>query len=201
MPITATARCRKAGLRIAGTVPWGTPVSSRACGVYLVSLSQDPNANAGLRARAPIDRHSIEQWIEQVPTMELDRSEATVDGIVQRLNEFWLTDESTLYIGKATSLQSRINAYYSTSLGHRGPHAGGHWIKTLAVLQKTFLHFAEVANCEKSEAELLRAFVTCVSQATRQRVGDIPLPFANLELPEGKRKCRKRHGIGKCKLP
>jgi hypothetical protein len=169
--------------------------------VYVVSLSQDPNANAGLRARAPIDRNSIQQWISRVPTIELDRSEATVEGIIQRLREFWLADESILYIGKATPLQSRIKAYYDTPLGNRGPHAGGHWIKTLSILRKTFLHFAEVADCERSEAELLRAFVAGVSRATRQRVGDPPLPFANLEFREGKRKRRKRHGIGKCKLP
>jgi hypothetical protein len=73
--------------------------------------------------------------------------------------------------------------------------------RPFTILHGTFLHFAEVADCERSEAELLRAFVARVSQATRQRVGDPPLPFANLELPDGKRKQRKRHGIGKCKLP
>lgn len=199
--ITVTALFREVALRIIGTVPWGTPISSRACGVYAVSLSQDPNRSAGLHAQAPIDRCSVHQWISRVPTIELDKSKATVEAIIQRLSKFWIPDESILYIGKATPLRSRIKAYYATPLGDRGPHAGGHWIKTLSILHETFLHFAEVVDCERSEADLLRTFVARVSEATRQRVGDPPLPFANLELPEGKRKQRKRHGIGKCKLP
>jgi hypothetical protein len=201
VPIAASALFSEVGLRIAGTVPWGTPVYSRACGVYVVSLSRNPTCNAGLHAQAPIDRRSVQKWISRVQTIELDKSKATVKGVIQRLSKFWLADESILYIGKATPLRSRINAYYATPLGDRGPHAGGHWIKTLSKLNETFLHFAEVADCERSEADLLRAFVAGVSQATRQRVGDPPLPFANLELPDGKQKQRKRHGIGKSKLP
>lgn len=200
MPITPAALFREVGLRVTGTVPWGTPVPSRACGVYVVSQSQDPNSCAGLDAQAPIDRRLVQQWLSRVPTITLDESKATVQGIVQRLGTFWLADESILYIGKATPLRSRIKAYYDTPLGDRRPHAGGHWIKTLSTLHKTFLHFAEVADCEKSEAELLRAFVARVSPATRERIGDPPLPFANLELPGGGQKLRKRHGIGKCTL-
>jgi hypothetical protein len=166
-----------------------------------VSLSQDPNRSVGLHAQAPIDRRLVQQWISRVPTFELDKSRATASGVIERLSKFWLADESILYIGKATPLRSRINAYYRTPLGDRGPHAGGHWIKTLSILHKTFLHFAEVADCEKVEAELLQAFTRQISRVARQRVGEPPLPFANLELPNGKQKQRKCHGLGKCKLP
>ncbi len=139
--------------------------------------------------------------ISRVPSIELDKVNATAPGIINRLKQFWLADESVLYIGKATSLQSRIHAYYATPLGDRGPHAGGHWIKTLSVLHGTFLQFAEVADCEGSECELLQAFVRQVSPTTRQSVGDPPLPFANLEFcGANKRKQRKHPGIGRCKL-
>jgi hypothetical protein len=169
--------------------------------VYVVSLSQDPNRSVGLHAQPPIDRYSVQQWISRVPTFELDKSKATASGVIERLSRFWLPDESILYVGKARQLRSRVNAYYATPLGDRGPHAGGHWVKTLSVLHQTFLHFAEVADCEKVEAELLRVFARRVSQATRQRVGDPPLPFANLEFTSAEQRQRKRHGIGKCKLP
>jgi hypothetical protein len=149
VPIAATSLFRAVGLEIAGTVAWGSRVPSKACGVYIVSLSENPSRSAGM----------------------------------------------------PTPLQSRIGAYYATPLGNRGPHAGGHWVKTLAVLSETFVHYAEVADCEKAETTLLRAFSTRVSPATRQRIGEPSLPFANLEFPDGTRKQRKRHGIGKCKLP
>lgn len=151
MPITPRTLFREVGLEVTGAVAWGTPVSSEACGVYVVSLSQDPSRSGGLRAQAPIDRGSIERWIARVPTIELDKFKTTAGGVIERLSRFWLTDESILYIGKATPLRSRINAYYATPLGNRGPHAGGHWIKTLSVLNETFVHFAEVPECEKVE--------------------------------------------------
>lgn len=201
MPTTTTALFQEVGLRITGSVPWGTPEPSKACGVYVVSLSSDPSRHANLHAQAPIDPRSVQQWISRVPTIQLDKANATAPAIINRLKQFWLDDESILYIGKATPLQSRIRAYYGTPLGDRGPHAGGHWLKTLSMLNETFVHFAEVADCESSECELLQAFVRQVSPITRQRVGDPPLPFANLELRVGDKPLqRKHHGIGKCKL-
>src|SRR5262245_51227108 len=92
--------------------------------------------SATSNARAD-DRSSIQKWISRVPTMELDRSKATVLGVTARLSKFWLADESILYIGKATPLRSRIDAYYRTPLGDRGPHAGGHWLKTRRGLRPT----------------------------------------------------------------
>lgn len=199
MPITTSQLFAQAGLRITGTVQWGTPASSRACGVYVVSLSADPTKQVCLPT-APIDRQRAQAWISRVPTIKLDGLEPTVGTLIKRLREFWLPDESILYIGKATPLRKRINAYYSTPLGSKGPHAGGNWLKTLSMLEETFVHYAEVADCEKSEAELLGIFTRAVSPTTLKRIRDPerPFPFANLAYPP---RTYKRHGISKSKLP
>ena len=115
------------------------------------------------------------------------------------LSEFWLSDESTLYIGKTSSLRNRVRGYYKTPLGDRRPHAGGHWIKTLSLLSETFVYYAESPDPEHAESRLIQAFVTRVSSSTKHRLRDAehPFPFANLEFPRGN---RKDHGIAKSKL-
>jgi hypothetical protein len=140
----------------------------------------------------------LSRWIEAAPQMRLDNAAPTVDLLSDRLGDFWLPDESILYIGKATALRGRIGEYYRTPLGARRPHAGGHWIKALSILEDTFVHFAVCAEPEVAEQDLLSAFVASVSSETRRALRDPehPFPFANLEFPPG---VRKRHGIAKAR--
>ena len=54
---------------------------------------------------------------------------------------------NVLYIGKAPKrnngkgLGNRVNEYYRTEYGARNPHAGGHWIKSLAKLENLFVYY------------------------------------------------------------
>jgi hypothetical protein len=119
--------------------------------------------------------------------------------LCNRLAGFWLSDENVIYIGKATSLKTRIAAYYNTPLGNRGPHAGGHWVKTLslAVLNQVCVYFAETASPEDAEDRLLAAFSQRVSESTKKALYDptLPIPFANLKFRR-----RKMHGVSRSTL-
>ena len=167
MPSTVSALFASAvGLRARGVVPWLDHVASDAPGVYIVSLSQDPDRNMSERHVAPINEGTVEAWIASVPSLTLDGARPSARDLARRLSEFWLPDESVLYIRKATTLRSRVDAFYRTPLGARGPHAGGHWIKTLSVLSETFVHFAELPDsqsAERAEQTLLNSFVWEVS--------------------------------------
>lgn len=196
MPTTVSELFAAANVRWMGSVAWRQPVPLNSGGVYVVSLAGTPESHPRLWARAPIDNNRVSEWLERVP-------ELTIDGIaspsslalVQRLSTFWLPDENVIYVGKATNLRRRVGEYYRTRLGDRRPHAGGHWIKTLAVLPRTFVHYGESKDPAASEALMLGRFVHGVSEETRQELGDPerPFPFANLEFP----RVRKRHGLSK----
>jgi hypothetical protein len=114
--------------------------------------------------------------------------------LLSRLAGFWLSDENIVYIGKAASLRGRVGDYYRTTLGDPRPHAGGHWVKTLAILGRARVYFAETPNHEEAEQRLLDAFRRGTSEAGRKSLFDpmLPIPFANLEFPPG---TRKKHGI------
>lgn len=173
------------GLKVDGSVRWGEKPAERASGVYVVSLHEDPSATEGLD-EAPLDLVAIERWIERVPTLTLSGKRPSPDGVAGHLARWWLADEAIVYIGKATSLHQRLGQYYSTPLGDRSPHAGGHWIKTLAILDTLWVHFSQVpAGIDPEDVEqqgLLPAFAAGVSPGTTEvhpEPGRVT-PFANL---------------------
>ena len=200
MPSTVSDLFEAVSLERTGIVPWLDSVPSNEPGVYIVSLSPEFYLNGRVFKQAPIDPAAISKWIGRVPRLELDKSPGPPpDELMKRIGEFWLPDESVLYIGQTTSsLRKRVRQYLKTPLGDRKPHAGGHWIKTLSILNETFVHFAKSPDPKGVEQELLQAFVDRVSRKTRNGLRDPerPFPFANLEFPPGN---RKRHGIGKSK--
>ena len=200
MPSTVSDLLDAASLRLTGVVPWSQPVRTSAPGVYIVSLSSEFDCNGRLLATAPIDHDLVSKWIARVPTIELDgRCKPSADAVANRLSAFWLPDESTLYVGKAASLRNRVQSFYKTPLGDRRPHAGGHWLKTLSVLNGPFVYFAEAPEPEPAESRLIQAFISGVSQGTKRGLRDPvhPFPFANLEFPRG---TRKGHGIARSTL-
>ena len=202
MPSTITKLFDEAYIQWAGVVPWSVPVTSTNPGIYVVSLSEDPSQNYGAVGIAPIDCKLVRKWMNRVPTLTLDgNSNSSVTGLVKRLSSFWLPDESILYIGQTTSqnLRTRIRQYYITCLGNSKPHRGGHWIKTLSVLDQTFVHYAEDDDPKSVECRLLKTFIDNISSETKKNLydGDHPFPFANLEFPKGQ---RKHHGINKSTL-
>lgn len=172
MPSSAISLLKDAGLKPGGPVPWGQRLETTRRGVYLVCLTASPGAEGRQIRHPPIELTKIETWIERVPRIRIDGQPCTAEQLRERLAKFWLPDEAIFYIGKATLLRSRITAFYNTPLGDRGPHAGGHWIKTLSELDQALVYYAESNRPEEAECRLLRAFMKNVSKSSQARVYD-----------------------------
>jgi hypothetical protein len=133
----------------------------------------------------------------------MDGRRPTVQALRNRLQSFWLADESILYVGKATSLDSRVDSYYRSKIGRRSPHRGGMWLKTLAILESLWIHWCPTPDQEPAtvESSLLAMFMARVSPGSRSLypVADRqrPLPFANLEWQSGGKKYVRAHGLTK----
>jgi hypothetical protein len=200
MPTSPNQLLRQVGCAITGSVRWETKPESREQGVYIVSLHADPDKKAGL-PEASISEATVAAWIERVESLTLDGGRPEPIALMQRLARYWLPDEAIVYIGKATLLRKRLGQYYSTPLGDRGPHAGGHWIKTLTNLTSLTVHYAEldnVADPEAVEKQMLRIFSQAVSRQTRAAhpQQNLTIPFANLEIKgDGRRKHRIRNAV------
>ncbi len=195
MPSSVTALLNLVGLKPEGFALWKSPVACDKAGIYLVSISDDPDFKGGL-SNAPISKHSLAAWIATVPRMTIDDQPAEVEALQTRLEAFWLPDECILYIGKAgggsskQTLHKRIGAYYGTRLGKRSGHSGGHWIKTLNNLDSLFVHWSICADPVETEIKLIEAFAQHLSVNSRNNLFDPehPYPFANLELTKKIRK-------------
>jgi hypothetical protein len=190
---SAIALLRRFGLRAAGPVRWGEPPLTRAPGIYIVELP-------GKLPVAPLDPTVIARWRRRVPTMTVDGASATVPSLSDRLASFWIPSASVLYIGQASgTVRGRVGDYYSTPLGDRRPHAGGHWIKTLDCLADCLVWSSATDDYDAAERELLDEFARTVPPPERRALHDpwLVLPFANLQ--DGRR-VRKRHGIGGARI-
>lgn len=195
MPSTVGRLFETASLEPQGFVAWGRPVPVAEPGVYLVSLSDNPDSAEGTLDSIPISRGAIADLLGERPELSVDGSRGRPASLAERVAEFWLPDENILYVGLAgTSLASRVGAYYKTKLGRRSPHAGGWFLKLLDNLPKLHVHYATADDPDQAEDRMLSAFVTGVSAETKGclRDPDHPFPFANLEWPKG---VRKNHGI------
>lgn len=195
MPSSVLSIFAAAGLRPLGVTAWGGEVPEDEPGVYVVALDEDPEALTAHLPEAPIADGAIEHLLKVRPELQVDDRPPTPSGLRARLQQFWLPDETILYIGLASrSIRSRVDAYYRTKLGARSPHAGGWFLKTLERHPTRYVHWATTENPLKTEDAMLRAFCDGVSDSTRATLYDParPFPFANLEWPPG---TRKRHGI------
>lgn len=199
MSSTVRSLLAAAKLDSAGVVRWGESVPLDAPGVYVVSLTDEPDSHAEVFADCPLSRTAVRDWLENRPELLLDGKRPTVDALARRVASFWLFDEVVLYIGLAgISVQRRVRQYYVTPLGAARPHAGGHFIRTLENLDELFVHFAAAAAPAAAEYAMLEAFCRSVSSKGKNLLRDPsrPFPFANLEWPRG---VRKRHGISGAK--
>ncbi len=195
MPSSVTQLLASTGLRYGGVVKWRTAIPLVTPGVYVVSLDADPHSRTGTLPSAPISLDAVSQLLNTRPELTVDGTRPSADVLCRRVSEFWLPDESVLYVGLAgTSLHDRVQAYYSTKLGRRSPHAGGWFIKLLANLSDLWVHYAPSNDPDNSEDRMLATFVARVSPASRRALRDPahPFPFANLEWPRG---VRKNHGL------
>lgn len=123
------------------------------------------------------------------------------DELSERLASLWVPGEVIVYIGLAgTSLRKRIDQYYATHLGARGPHAGGWPLKTLDLLGDLRVFVARCSEPSEAEQRMLAEFAQRVPVQVARHLRD-PLrvmPFANLEYPKGN---RKAHGISGAREP
>lgn len=190
----------------AKSVKWNQIPKTEDEGVYIVSLSNNPEKNNGIYSKAPISKDIIKKWIEKVDGFELDKINTfNSDKIIKRLSQFWLPDENILYIGKApkrksnTGLATRVKEYYRTDFGEKKPHAGGHWLKSLTILNKLFVYYSVCKNPGEVEEDMMRFFCKNVSETSKINLRDphLPLPFANLQLKRGQ---IKKHGLSKMKV-
>ena len=171
-------------LRAVGRVPqgpaiWGSRVPRDGPGVYVIETPEP-------FARAPLDEATIAGWLARVATLRVDGVRRTAAELADRLGAFWIDGETVVYVGLAgTSVAKRVGQFYRTPLGDPRPHAGGHWLKTLAILDRLHVWCAETADPDAAEASLFAAFA-------ERHGGELVLPFANLE---GAGRARKAHGI------
>ena len=178
---TAADLLRSIGLEVDGPTRWGTRPSSRVSGIFLVETPV-PAVSASL------DIDEIRRWLERVPDLRMDGERPTQTALAERMREFWLPNQSLLYVGRtAKNLNGRVGSLYATELGHARPHPGGHWLKTLRELNKLRVWWAETDASEEYEDELVAAFAESVPAEDRARLpaGAPILPWANLESPTG----------------
>lgn len=198
MPSTVSSLFETVSIQLTGMVRWSESIKCTNHGIYIVSLSPNPDENSNLQQTAPIHREKVREWLFRVPTLKLNNElSPSPDDVVIHLSKHWLPDESIIYIGqtsgKTRNLRTRVNEFYRHQLGNRSPHAGGHWIKTLSVLNKTFVYYAELSNPKDTEHNLIKAFSSSVSPKSKHQLEDAehPFPFANIILPP----VNKKHGI------
>ena len=195
MPSTVRGLLGPLGLSPAPAVRWGSTLRETGPGVYLVCLTKDADSLDDCRPTCPISMAVVEAWFQACPGLRVDGERASLEALGPRVASFWLGDEVVLYIGHAgTSLRVRVGQYYRTELGARGPHSGGHFLKTLTCIDNLYVHPVLTDDPVVVERALLMAFSCGVSASSRLALHDGAnrLPFANLEFPE---KHRKRHGI------
>lgn len=175
MPITVKELVEKVGLpsTLLNRVDWGKQVNIRDEGIYIVAMSKPSK-------RIPINKDKVmsDNWeIDTIPTDDFTL-------IKKRLSTFWLSDETILYIGKASNVRKRIQQYYKTVNGKSKNHSGGSWLKYINIPNKTYIYYIECANSKAYEAEMLCAFFEQVSTENRKRLfgTGIVLPFANREI-------------------
>lgn len=187
-PRSAVALLRSLDLMSDGPTRWGEQVRSRAPGVLLVET-------AARLDTAPIDVTSVKAWIERVPSLRLDGERPTPTKLLERLSDFWLPQETVVYVGRTTKgLNARAASLFATALGDRKPHSGGHWLWTLLDRDQLRIWWAETPSPEEYEDGLFDAIAADLDDGARERLAALGpvLPWANLTAATGD---AKRTGI------
>jgi hypothetical protein len=165
-----------------------------ASGAYVISVSESLRNCKGALIEAPLASVAFKKWLVVCPELTLDSLRATSDDLMGRVRRFWVPDEAIVYIGRATTISTRLVDYYKTPIGASRPHSGGYFLKLLSNLDQFWVHYAVCRNSADAENKMLRRFCENVSDSSRQGLHDPthPFPFGNLEWP---RHVRKAHGL------
>lgn len=199
MPTTVCELFETHSLELAGKYKWDNIDVADYYGLYIISLSDNPNENKNLLKKPIFNNVAIHKWIETANKITVDGEKPSVEIIKNRLTEFWLPDESILYIGKADKqkVDKRVGQFFTHKMGKKSPHKGGCWVKTLSNLSELNVYTIKIDNrakIDETEKNLLKQFIFGVSAETLNILRDknLPLPFGNLEYTKGD---RKKHGI------
>jgi hypothetical protein len=216
MPSTVAEILAAAGAQRAGVARWGElpdrwrRASTSTTGIYIVALTDLLDRVDGTLEKAPASLPPLKKLLERRPELTLDKMpEPTPRQLQKRLSEFWLPDETVLYIGLADArgklhrnghLGHRVHEYCATRIGAKSPHAGGWPVKTLGCLSELWVHYAYCDDVHQAEGKCLERLADHVSPETRATLRDPVrvMPFANLEYPPGN---RKDHGIAGARGP
>lgn len=200
MTISVGELFEKSELAPAGVVQWGEQIPLDMPGVYIVASTPDLSDRVGRIANYQPDVASLEALQTCCPSVTVDGAPATSEKLAERIGAFWIPGTPVVYVGLAgTSVRKRVTQYYRTPIGHRAPHAGGWWLKTLADLDGLFVHYAAAGTPKLAETRLLTAFATAIPASMRLALPDSErvAPFANVDVQSG---LRKRHGMTGYKL-
>ena len=187
---------KEIGLKLNGPIKWKDKISCKNEGIYIVVTPNEETTSLILNEEA------IKSWIEKANNMNIGNEQPTYENLKNELNRFWFNNEIVLYVGKAKSIQKRVNQYYRTKIGKEKPHSGGYWIKTLAFLNDCVIYWVECDNSEKIEEQILSFFNNHHLSDKEIPKEPLSLPFANLEihLHNEKRKIGKNHIIKKARI-
>lgn len=171
---------RSVGLDLDGPARWGSKPSTRAPGIFAIEVER--------ATRSPsFDIVEIRRWLQRVQGLRLGGERPTDSELAEHLASFWVPGQTLLYVGRTNkSLSARVAALYATELGHRRPHSGGYWLKTLRDQQKLKVWWAETDAAEEYEDALHAAFSEAIPNEVIERLPSGPLlPWANLSSPTG----------------
>ena len=106
-------------------------------------------------------KEQIASWIKTAQNMKIGNDNPTEKIICKFLEKFWVkvSNEIILYVGKTEKqINKRVNQYYRTEIGERGPHSGGSWIKTLNFIDECLIFWATCDNPKLTEEKILKYF-------------------------------------------
>jgi hypothetical protein len=153
---------------------------------------------------------AFDSWLRTVNSGKkqilIDNLPADRESLKTRLSEFWLPDETIIYIGKAgpsrsRTLRKRVNEFYLTKLGCDKKHAGGHWLNVLQNINDLNVYYGIYTNddIESLEEKMLTCFINNVSKESKLLLYDNTncFPFANKEfhMHSLETKIKKNHGL------
>jgi len=198
MPTTIRQLFHKFDIKNFHHVKWATKFDEINEGIYVVCTSNYPDRHLGTTNMPVFDDRQINLCISTSINFQVDGLPATLENIKNRLAEFWLPDESILYIGKApkrlsgSGISRRVSEYFSTAIGNGGPHSGGQWIKTLKGINTFSVYYGVCQKSADIENKMLRFFMSNVSKDSLSILYDknLPLPFANIKYTGN-----KKHGL------
>ena len=101
MPTSVAEAFAAAGFAREAVVRWGTPPPTRDSGVYVVALTPSLHEVEANLPRPSFDDDAFQAWLTRCPGLTLDGVRPTADQLKRRIEGFWLSDETILYIGRA----------------------------------------------------------------------------------------------------